>query len=162
MKLKMLLALAMLLVLLTAGSIPAAADGATVPFKAFYAMSPQIVGVDQQGCFIQKLPGIGEATHLGESTFYSGAKSCPGTWIQSGDGTWTAANGDKLYGGFLGTFELVETPDGLRAYFEGTYYMDEGDGRFAGYTGEGAYWGTALGGVGELYFEGTLTKPEKP
>ncbi len=155
MKPRMLLALAMLLVLLMAGSLPAAAGGATVPFKAFYAMSPQILGVDQ-GCLIQKLPGVGEATHLGESTFYSDAKSCLGTWTQSGDGTWTAANGDRLFGGFVGEFSTA--PDGS-AQFDGTYYIDSGDGRFAGYTGTGVYWGTATLGSGALYFEGTLTKP---
>lgn len=159
MKARFVLVLALLLVLLMAGSIPAAAGGVTVPFKAFYAMSPLITGVDPQGCFIQQLPGVGQATHLGDSTWYSDATACPGTWIQSGDATWTAANGDRLFGGFLGQFSL--TSDGT-ALFEGAYYIEDGDGRFADYTGAGLYHGSAKAGVGELYFDGTLTKPEKP
>src|SRR5512142_2506442 len=105
MKTKLVLTLIMILVLLVAGGVPVMADDSTVPFEAFYAMSPRIVGVDPQGCNIQQLPGVGEATHLGNSTWYSDARACPGTWMQFGDATWTAANGDKLYGGFSGTFQ---------------------------------------------------------
>ena len=49
-------------------------------------------------------------------------------------------------------------PEGM-VHFEGTYYIDGGDGRFEGYTGTGTYKGTAMGGLGELSFEGTLSKP---
>jgi hypothetical protein len=155
----MLLALAMLLVLLVAGSVPAAAGGATVPFKAFYLVHPTVVGVDQYGCRLQQFPGEGEATHLGESLFYADAKSCP-NGVQTGVGTWTAANGDQLFGGLEGIGYMIMIDGVLTAVFEGTYYMDGGTGRFEGYTGSGDYWGTAIPLVsGELYFEGTLTKP---
>jgi hypothetical protein len=164
----MLLALAMLRVLLMAGSVPAAADGPTVPFNAFYAMSPRIVGVDPQGCNIQELPGVGEATHLGRSTWYSDAKACldPITMAgtQSGTSIFTAADGSQLIGTFSGVAAIVVGPGGPLAGFSGTYWVTGGTGRFAGYGGTGVYWGTALllAGTGELYFEGTLTKPEQP
>jgi hypothetical protein len=155
--------LAMLLVLLTAGSVPAAASDTRVPFVAFYSMHPLMVGVDDNGCNLQQLPGEGRATHLRDSTFYSDAKACPGTWVQSGDGVWTAANGDHLFGEFLGTFRIVMTADGPTAEFEGAYDIHAGDGQFDGYTGTGVYWGSALigqnPGAGELYFLGTLTRP---
>lgn len=165
MKTRLVLVLVTLLVLLLAGSTPAAAGrDMRVPFVAYYAMHPVIVGTDVNGCNIQQLPGEGRATHLHESTFYSDAKACPGIWVQSGDGEWTAANGDKLFGDFVGTFTITMTPEGPVADFEGTYTMDGGTGQFKDYTGSGIYWGSAEiarpgGDTGELYFFGTLTRP---
>ena len=49
------------------------------------------VGVES-GCMIQQLPCEGEASHLGEGSWYSDGMGCPGTGIQWGDNsTWTAA-----------------------------------------------------------------------
>jgi len=167
MKSKTILALTVLLILLAASSVPAAAGGATVPFEGYYAMSPLTVGVDPQGCLLQQLPGVGEATHLGQSTWYSDATACldPTTMAgtQFGTSIFTAANGAQLIGTFSGVAAIVLTPAGPQAQFSGTYWVTSGTGRFEGYTGTGTYWGTAtMTGTGELSFEGTLTKPEKP
>ncbi len=166
MKTRMLLALAMLLVLLMAGSVPAAAGGPTVPFNAFYAMHPRIVGTDPQGCNIQQLPGEGLATHLGESSFYSDAVACmnaqTGIIAQHGSAIFTAANGDELIGNFAGTGNFHPGPPPW-VDFSGTLWITGGTGRFEGVTGIGQYWGTAtFTGTGELYFDGALTKPEQP
>jgi hypothetical protein len=165
MKARSFLLSALLLVLLLAGSIPAAAGGATVPFKAMYVMQPQVVGIDENGCNIQQLPGEGQATHLGDSTWYSDAVACidPATMagVQYGSSIFTAADGAQLIGTFSGVAKIVFGPAGPQAEFSGTYWVTEGTERLWGYTGSGKYWGTALlaVGTGELYFEGTLTKP---
>jgi hypothetical protein len=160
MKTKTLFMLALSLALILASSAPTAAiaKGAVVPFKATYDMSPRIVGVDANGCNIQELPGVGQATHLGESTFYSDAAACPRTLTQSGDMEFTAANGDRLFGYFSGS--IAFTQPGI-ADFWGTYSITSGTGRFEGVTGTGIYWGSAQlapGGKGILYFDGTLNK----
>ena len=166
MKPRMLLALAVLLVLLMAGSLPAAADGATVPFEGFYDVSPRTVGVDQYGCTLDEFPSVGQATHLGSSTWYSDATSCLDftTWTgtQTGTSIFTSVDGSQLIGTFSGVAEIVFEPF-PHAVFNGNYWVTEGTGRFEGYVGQGVYEGTAiLGLTGEITFEGTLTKPEKP
>jgi len=168
MKTRIPLALAMIMILVVAGSAPVAAGETTVPFHAFFAMQPMIVGMDPQGCLIQELPGEGQATHLGRSAWYSDALACldPTTMSgpQYGTSIFTAANGDQLIGTFSGIATIVMTPAGPLAEFSGTYWVTEGTGRFVGYTGTGAYWGTATASLpentGELTFDGTLTKPE--
>ena len=167
MKARIVLALAMVLMLTMAGSASVAADGATVPFKAYYSMLPRIVGPagpDYPGCVKQELPGTGQATHLGLSTWYSEATGCPAAGTQFGSSIFTAANGDQLIGTFEGISSMA--PDGSQVEFSGTALVTEGTGRFAGYTGTLTYWGTAALAAsprtGELHFEGTLTKPEKP
>jgi hypothetical protein len=168
MKTRILLALVMVLILTMAGSASVAAGGAVVPFRAFYAMHPMVVGEDEQNCNIQQLPGEGQATHLGTSTWYSDARACVDSetfsGTQFGSSIFTAANGDQLIGTFSGVATIRMTPTGPQAEFSGTAWVTEGTGRFAGYTGTLAYWGTAwpTQGTGELYFDGTLTKPKKP
>jgi len=162
MKARIVVALAVILIM--AGSASVAAGGATVPFKASYAMLPQIVGEDEHGCFIQQLPGTGQATHLGRSTWYSDAKACQMSGTQFGTSIFTAANGDQLIGTFSGITAIHMTPAGPQVEFSGTAWVTEGTGRFAGYTGTLAYWGTASlvasPNTGKLYFNGTLTKPQ--
>lgn len=160
MKTRVLLVLAMVLVLIVAGSASVTAKGAVVPFKAFYVMHPVATPIGN-GCLNQQLPGEGQATHLGNSTFYSDAVACPDLGTQSGTLIFTAANGDQLIGAFSGVAAIVPTPSGPKAEFSGTGSVIEGTGRFAGYTGALDYWGTAwpVQGTDELYFDGTLTKP---
>ena len=167
MKPRMLRVLAVLLVLLIASSVPAAAGGPTVPFKAFYMVSPTNEGTNEQGCNIHKFPSVGDATHLGEGTWYSDAITCmdsPTTGTQSGTSIFTADNGAQLSGTFSGVAAFEFSTGEPVAHFSGTYWVTSGTGRLAGYTGTGKYWGTArpLAGAGEIYFEGTLTKPQKP
>ena len=162
MKTRIFLTLAIVLALVAASgaSTVATAADAEVPFKGTYMMHPKLVGV-VDGCNIQQLPGEGEATHLGLSTWYSDAIACPATLTQSGDLLLTAANGDQLYGGFAGS--LAFSPDFSSVEFWGEYWIDGGTGRFEGNTGTGIYWGTAQlaaggGGEGIIDIEGTLTK----
>ncbi len=153
MKRRIVLALAVLVALLVAGSGSAAsAEDPVVPFKVSYQCLPQVVGV-VDNCLVQQLPCQGEATHLGESTLYSDARSCfDGS--QSGAMQFTAANGDQLFGHFAGKYAGNPGP----VTFAGDFWITGGTGRFAGTTGTGAYWGTAEGGNGLFYADGTLTR----
>jgi hypothetical protein len=67
--------------------------------------------------------------------------------------TFTAANGDKLFGTYVGWGTGIPDPK-----FWGTFEISGGTGRFEGVTGSGAYWGEVTGETGMLYFDGTLTK----
>jgi hypothetical protein len=159
MKTRILLVVALALVMAGILSVaPAAAGDAVVPFRATYTMHPRIVGATPDGCNIQELPGEGQATHLGLSTFYSDAVACFATLTQSGDMLFTAANGDELHGSFEGSLDFY-APGYVR--FWGSYSITDGTGRFEGVTGTGSYEGTAElvpDGEGILNLEGTLTK----
>ena len=159
MKTKTLIMLALILVLVLAASAPRAAlaDDAVVPFKGTYDMSPQNAGVDPNGCNIQQMPGVGQATHLGESTLYSEALACPATLTQSGSLLFTAADGSQLIGHFSGKISFASYPT---VTFWGDYWITEGNGRFDGYTGSGVYWGSSVMGSGKgiITFDGLLFK----
>lgn len=158
MKTKTLIMLALVLALVLAASAPraASADEAVVPFKASYATAFAILGVDSNGCNIQRITGVGQATHMGESTLYSDAVGCPATQTQTGSLLFTAADGDELWGTFAGKLRL-EFPI---VYFWGNYVMTDGSGRFDENTGAGSYTGSAnlLTGTGTITFEGELYK----
>lgn len=156
---KKLYLLALVVVLLVSAGAPgvASADGAVVPFKGTYDMSPQNVGVDPNGCNIQHMPGVGQATHLGESTLYSEALACPATLTQSGSLLFTAADGSQLSGHFSGKISFEEFPT---VKFWGAYEITDGNGRFDGYTGSGFYTGSSVLGSGKgiITFDGVLVK----
>jgi hypothetical protein len=153
------IALAIVLVLALTGGVwlSASASGAVVPFKGYYIAHPKVVGVDSNGCLIQQMTGEGNATHLGASTWVSEALSCPATWLQTGDITFTAANGDELMMDFSGTFSFDQSGN---ATFKGDYTITGGTGRLKDSGGTGAYWGMAVpNSVGEISFKGTFEKP---
>jgi hypothetical protein len=159
MKTKSILMLGLILALLLATSVTSVANAknALVPFKGDYITFPNIVGIDANGCNIQEIDGVGNATHLGLNTWHSDALACPGAWVQTGTITFTAANGDQLYMKFAGTFSIGP---GI-AYFKGDYTFTGGNGRFLHAGGTGDYWGSASltpGGTGEIFFDGVLEK----
>jgi hypothetical protein len=160
MKTKTLILFALILALVLAGIAPrmAAAGNAGVTFRAKYDMSPRIVGVDENGCNIQKFPGVGRATNLEKTTFYSDARSCPQKLVQSGDMHIIAPDGDQLIGNFSGRFAF---PRPGYVKFTGSYTITGGTGRFENMTGTGKYWGTAQlapGGSATFYLDGKLYK----
>jgi hypothetical protein len=160
MKTKTLLILGLILVI--AGSLsvrPAAASGAEVPFKATIHTAPVVSVVSNcgkgiPGLFLQ-IPGEGYATHLGETTWYTGDMWACFDGTQGGTMEFTAANGDQLFGAFEGTWTGIP-PNPVT--FLGTFWLTGGTGRFEGVTGNGTYSGTSEGGEGMLYFDGMLTK----
>jgi hypothetical protein len=143
--------------------MPASAEGAVVPFYVYYPVRATVVYEPPPcNCLHQTYKGVGEATHLGLSEFYSNATSNMPNLTQYGSGEITAANGDKLFIEYTGGG--VYTP-GHGVDFGGTYEITGGTGRFAGVTGEGEYWGYAYFMVpnpenkpNDLFFEGVLYK----
>jgi hypothetical protein len=162
MKTRILLVLAMVLVLVVAGSASVAAKGATVPFRSTLATTPVVNG-GGSGYFTLAIPGEGRSTHLGRTTWYADctvylpAPDPP--LVQICTMTFYAANGDELYGETDGYAQL----SGMDATFWGDFTITGGTGRFVNYTGSGTYEGTASNVPGSesgfISFDGTLTKP---
>jgi hypothetical protein len=166
MKARIVLVLALILVLVLASSASVAASGATVPFKATYVTHPGSPVFDPTtGILRVAIPAEGQATHLGNSTWYSEMwvdttppfPLPPMPFIQGGEMTFTAANGAEL----SGTFEGFAIPNPTGTEFWGTYEITGGTGRLSGTTGDGRYWGAVVGTEGMLYFDGMLYKPIK-
>jgi hypothetical protein len=158
MKARILLGLvALIVVMASSGSLVASAD-AVVPFRATYVTHPTQVDLDE-GVITLAIPGEGKGTHLGLSTWY--ADSLVDTnyypFVQTGEMTFTAANGDQLSGTFAG----LAVPTGeTTVEFSGDFEISAGAGRFEGMTATGSYWGMAdmAANQGILYFDGKLTK----
>ena len=162
MKTKMLIMLALIvtLVLAAGASGVARAGDAVVPFKAYYSGSPVGIFDPTCGCLHQTFEFDGNATHLGLSHFSATGVSYlfSSPPYQIGDMVFTAADGDQLFGYYLGGFTYL--PDGI-VEFGGDFWITGGTGRFEGVTGEGDYWGTASTispSWGKLYYDGTLYK----
>jgi hypothetical protein len=167
MKPKMLLALVMILVLLAASSAPVAAKDGTepeVPFKAALVTHPSVIWTFPGPTFQVDIPAEGQATHLGDNvTWYSLMDVAYGA--QWGEMTFTADNGDLLFGTFAGYG--VPNSTWTETSYSGTYEFTGGTGRFEGAGGSGVYWGASgiaispNRALGTLYFEGTLIKAKQ-
>jgi hypothetical protein len=165
MKPRMLLALAILLVLLMAGSVPAAADGPQVPFRTIIMVQPTYAGplLDENNNvvgFRLSVEGYGDVMHLGASTWHAdmwvNATTAPNTL--GADMTFTAANGDTLTGSYLGEGQVVEVYNHCWADF----VITGGTGRFANVTGGGKLegWHPLDGSPGPVAFDGVLLKKQ--
>lgn len=141
--------------------------GPTVPFNATYQTKPKIVVPPP---FIGlEIPGKGNGLHLGKSTWYSNSQVNVTVFPfqQTGDMTFTAADGSTLIGHFAGIGLPVADVATHKVTFEGDYWITGGTGRFTGATGSGTYsgWaeleGLAPGtvGVGQVAFVGVLHNP---
>ena len=102
-----------------------------VPFTGDYVTTAQFL----QGPAVQIITGIGQAAHLGQSTFVANATvnfSTPPPFAIAGNAVFTAANGDQFYTQFTGT----NTPTG-NGTSRGVIYhtVTGGTGRFENATG---------------------------
>lgn len=165
MKTKFVSALVMILVLLMAGSVPAAADSTEVPFRGVLTVQPTFAGpliIDgQEVGFRLAVTGYGYFMHLGATTWSADM------WVNTTAGTlgadsmtFTAANGDTLTGSYLGA--NGEPLPGIN-HCVGDFVITGGTGRFANVTGGGKLEGfhPQDGSPGPLYFWGTLNKAGK-
>jgi hypothetical protein len=135
---------------------------ATVPFKAAFVTYPTIVVPPP--FLVLEIPGEGKASHMGKVTMFSNSQVnlTVFPFVQTGDMLITAADGSTLVGYFAGIgFPDPDNPQGVT--YSGDYELTGGTGRFEGATGSGTYYGAAVTGdptgLGDLYFEGTLTNP---
>jgi hypothetical protein len=161
MKMKTILILALILIM--AGSLSvsqAAASGAQVPFHSTIYTAPVTSLVENcsdkgiPGLMLQ-IPGKGYATHLGETTWYTGDMWACFDGTQGGSMEFTAANGDQLFGAFEGTWTGMPPAP---VAFQGSFWITGGTGHFEDVTGTGDYHGRSGGGEEILYFDGSLTK----
>jgi len=136
-----------------------------VPFHGLFTTYPEII-VSSPTFLTVEIPGVGNATHLGKSDWYSLSNiyfdqpQGDGFVQDSGpDGmTFTAANGDQLFGTFIG-ISIPGPPENPFSGY-GTFTIDNGTGRLAGYTGSGTYQVSVNGEfVGTLAWDGVLIKP---
>ena len=118
------------------------ADKAQVerPFKGDFIANPQIVSIID-GVLTLYIEAEGNATHLGKCTWIATqVNDNNADPIMTGEFTFTAANGDQIWGNYDGT--PTNFPDGSVSFF-GTMYVEGGDGRFEGADGELPYYGGA-------------------
>jgi hypothetical protein len=134
----------------------ASAPGArTVPFKAKY--EARVVGVRPgSGCDARLfLEGAGTGTHLGNFTITLGFCGRGDGTLDTGTGTFVAANGDLLYIIFHGV------SDGGHPVLHFTSYVTfvGGTGRFEGVTGTATVNGIfdATTGAGPADWDGMIT-----
>lgn len=154
-KICLALSLVLLFALASGTWAGASAGDPVVPFKGDYITYP-VLTIPGYPCWTYSIPAVGEATQLGESTFFSTLIGCVGGG-QSGSIDFTAANGDQLFTSFTGQ----STRSGDTVSFVGTYTIEGGTGRFAGAEGKGEYrgWsGLNEGDTGGISFNGTLEK----
>ena len=156
MKARVLLVVVVLVVVMASIGSMVAARNAVVPFRATYKTYPTQVSEQGDVPMIFEIPAEGKATHLGKSTWYADmwVDPRPYPWTQGGVMTFTAANGDQLFG----TYDGFAKPGGPGIEFWGVFEISEGTGRFEGATATGDYRGECGVGEGILHFDGMLTK----
>lgn len=119
----------MLTLFLLLGAMPASA--VERPFALKGAGVATLI-IDGSGNLIGAIPtGSGTATHLGQWTVVGNVKYTPdhGVIRSSGEGTLTAANGDKLQ------LEIDGILDPIAAVDQGIFRFVGGTGRFEGASG---------------------------
>lgn len=136
-----------------------AAGSRTVPFKAKYDAHVVAVGPGL-GCDARLfLEGAGTGTHLGNFTITLGFCGRADGTLDTGTGTFVAANGDLLYITFHGV------SDGGHPILHFTSYVTfvGGTGRFEGATGTATVNGIfdANTGAGPADWDGVITFPGK-
>lgn len=161
----LLVGLTLLLIFAVFGGQALANEGwgrSTASFSAAYTTYPQVVGGGNDGYdfIILDIPGEGEGTHLGASTWFADDMKAyvdgPLPFPQYSQMIFKAANGDELYGHFAG-FGYPNAAGGF--YYWGGFDINGGTGRFEGALGNGIYHGSAGGGSGRVTFEGELLLP---
>ncbi|GAC1411188.1 MAG: hypothetical protein NVSMB6_12240 [Burkholderiaceae bacterium] len=130
----------------------AAAGPVNAPFKAEIAVAETLQFAVVPGCTFSGMTyGIGSASYLGKVVL--SATDCVNPATGSGPGafaftggmfTLTAADGDKVFATYSGTFVPAPTQAAPNAFtiVGGMYSITGGTGRFAGATGSGVLRGT--------------------
>ncbi len=126
------------------------------PFNAKFTGNAHLSPTDNPCVLRNKETGSGTATHLGHFAWLDveSADFCavPGGVSVHGSFVMTAANGDKLVGGFTTTGTFAQNGDLL---IQGTYTFTGGTGRFANAAGSGNVHATGLPSPG-LPFSATF------
>jgi len=129
-----------------ASSTPLAAENAALPWKESYQASGTIA--PDAGCpapqLLTTLEGGGTATHVGKYTIVNSHCVDPITGVLTdGSFTKTAANGDQLFGTYVGNSSVIQPPAPVGIFaVTGTLTYTGGTGRFADITGTAIMEGT--------------------
>ena len=124
----------------------ATAAARLVPWKESYHASGTIA--PDPSCtnlqLLTVLEGGGTATHVGKYTIVNSHCVDPATGVLSdGSFTKTAANGDQLFGTYVGNSTVIQAPAPVGIFgVTGTLTYTGGTGRFAGTTGTATMQGT--------------------
>ena len=130
-----------------------------VPFRGTYTTVVAEAGFVPPSTVLLDLWGEGNASYLGQSTWYSLSSVDVTTGAQWGSTAEIAANGDEFHYDYLGG-SVVDTETGLTSFW-GDWTVTGGTGRFAGATGGGTYEGIADGtqGTGQITLVGEISRP---
>ena len=149
------------------GEAPAVAvsghDRPLVPFHAsetntIIVLPPYVDDTNPIGHF--QFPGVISGTHIGASTILGDAEVDFGVFpfIETGESSITAANGDVLVFGFAA--DAVPGPEEGDVVFSGEFrFTADGTGRFANASGGGTLYGTAntIAAVGQYEMDGEIS-----
>ena len=126
--------------------------GDQVPFKG-KAKGAVVNAVPEATGVVLTVHAVGRATHLGSFFREELIHFNPVAGTLNGTVTFTAANGDQLFGIVAGGFVSPTTA-------AGTYTFTGGTGRFANATGDADFTLTTPDGVNFIVeFEGTVSSP---
>jgi hypothetical protein len=114
-----------------------------------------IIGNCENGALLMVDSGTGYCEHLGKATWSSTYCTDPVTWLGSGIGVATAANGDEIR--YRITLRFIWTSPSGGNWFETDTAMG-GTGRFVGATGSGTSSGTfSMTSATTAVWDGTST-----
>lgn len=107
--------------------------GTNLPFEGSDIGTFGVPGPCEDGSLNVVIEGEGTATHLGRYLYTADECFDPGTGTFSGDPTFSAANGDQLWGSYKGQVAPTSDPNVI-TYIE-TLTITGGSGRFSGAVG---------------------------
>lgn len=132
----------------SAGSSPVPVANAAIPlpWKESYQATGTIAPDTRcpAPLLLESDEGGGTATHIGKYTIVNSHCVDPSTGALTG-GTFvkTAANGDQIFGTYVGTATVIQPPSPVAIFsVNGTITFTGGTGRFAGATGSTTMAGT--------------------
>src|SRR4051812_30057344 len=141
-------------------TLPAAARD-QVPFKASFTGTATTAPGAPCGALRSDITGGGQATHLGNFTtaqYHCFDPADPTFAFTNGFYTFTAANGDTIFGSYHGNLVPIAPP--IFAVV-GQFVIEGGTGRFVGATGGGPSSGTlnVATGAPSVILSGTISAP---
>jgi hypothetical protein len=134
-------------------------EAGQVPLKATFSGPGVAADIPGDRCPVLtiQITGTGTSTHLGKfTTVQSHCAAPPSLAFTNGEFTFTAANGDQLFGTYEGEFLPLEPP---LAAIDGAFTNTGGTGRFEGVTGGGDATGVQNFATGEatVVLDGTIS-----
>ena len=155
---------ALVLLLLAAGATPVIADGheRPVPFRAAYSATQTVTG-DPSRCpaLTVQAEGGGQATHLGRFTSVQShcidPEGSDPLGFTDGFYTFTAANGDTIFGSYSGRLIPTDTPGVFS--LDGHFTVAGGTSRFEDASGSGSARGLVnlANGEASVFLQGTIS-----